>query len=215
MEARHFLRVRLGPLTCVPRRPRRAVMRAKGHAADAPRRFPLGMALAAGGACSSSHEQPQHQRRSRATSRRSCSCSGCRAPTGNVFDYTSFEPGGRLVMLEPPSADGKLTGADVGSDVRRRRHPVVRPLLRRQVGGVLGPARRQRQLPDLLDEPRRDEPQAADQGGNDYVYPIYVPGRADPLHDQPQRRERPRPDSPPRSSSRTSTSARPPPRSGP
>src|SRR3954453_7756881 len=28
---------------------------------------------------------------------------------GNVFDYTSYEPGGRLVKLEPPSANGKLT----------------------------------------------------------------------------------------------------------
>src|SRR5262245_28663724 len=28
---------------------------------------------------------------------------------GNVFDYTSYAPGGRLVKLEPPSADGTLT----------------------------------------------------------------------------------------------------------
>src|SRR5688572_12705755 len=28
---------------------------------------------------------------------------------GNVFDYTSYEPGGRLVKLEPPAANGKLT----------------------------------------------------------------------------------------------------------
>lgn len=28
---------------------------------------------------------------------------------GNVFDYTHFVPGGRLVKLEPPSPDGKLT----------------------------------------------------------------------------------------------------------
>lgn len=32
-----------------------------------------------------------------------------RNDNGNVFDYTSYVPGGRLVMLEPPSADGKLT----------------------------------------------------------------------------------------------------------
>jgi hypothetical protein len=28
---------------------------------------------------------------------------------GNVFDYTSYEPGGRIVKLEPPAANGKLT----------------------------------------------------------------------------------------------------------
>ena len=32
-----------------------------------------------------------------------------RSGTGNVFDYTSYQPGGRIVKLEPPSADGKLT----------------------------------------------------------------------------------------------------------
>src|SRR6188474_2960567 len=32
-----------------------------------------------------------------------------RQSDGNVFDYTSFEPGGRIVKLEPPAADGKLT----------------------------------------------------------------------------------------------------------
>jgi hypothetical protein len=28
---------------------------------------------------------------------------------GNVFDYTSYTPGARLVQLKPPTADGKLT----------------------------------------------------------------------------------------------------------
>ena len=32
-----------------------------------------------------------------------------RGDQGNVFDYTSYAPGARLVKLEPPSADGKLT----------------------------------------------------------------------------------------------------------
>jgi hypothetical protein len=48
-----------------------------------------------------------------------------RTDTGNVFDYTSYKPGGRLVTLTPPSADGKLqvltdgiTGADFsGADI--------------------------------------------------------------------------------------------------
>src|SRR6266700_3173969 len=31
-----------------------------------------------------------------------------RTDTGNVFDYTSYKPGGRLVTLTPPSADGQL-----------------------------------------------------------------------------------------------------------
>src|SRR5213075_2002467 len=29
--------------------------------------------------------------------------------TGNVFDYTSYEPGARLVKLEPPAPGGTLT----------------------------------------------------------------------------------------------------------
>src|SRR5450432_3324099 len=32
-----------------------------------------------------------------------------RTDAGNVFEYTSYVAGGRLVMLTPPSADGKLT----------------------------------------------------------------------------------------------------------
>ena len=32
-----------------------------------------------------------------------------RGDQGNVFDYTSYAAGGRLVMLSPPSADGTLT----------------------------------------------------------------------------------------------------------
>ena len=32
-----------------------------------------------------------------------------RGDQGNVFDYTSYAAGGRLLMLSPPSADGKLT----------------------------------------------------------------------------------------------------------
>jgi hypothetical protein len=32
-----------------------------------------------------------------------------RTDQGNVFEYTSFVPGGRLVKLEPPSANGQLT----------------------------------------------------------------------------------------------------------
>ena len=37
---------------------------------------------------------------------------------GNVFDYASYEAGGRLVKLEPPSADGTLTPV-VDLDVMR------------------------------------------------------------------------------------------------
>lgn len=33
---------------------------------------------------------------------------------GDVFQYTSFAPGGRIVKLEPPSADGKLTVLTTG-----------------------------------------------------------------------------------------------------
>src|SRR5580692_10458934 len=32
-----------------------------------------------------------------------------RTDQGNVFEYTSFVPGGRLVKLEPPSPNGQLT----------------------------------------------------------------------------------------------------------
>ena len=52
---------------------------------------------------------------------------------GNVFDYTSYEPGARLVKLEPPSADGKLHHADPRPACSPRlRHHVVGPVVRRQ-----------------------------------------------------------------------------------
>src|SRR5262245_19749678 len=31
-----------------------------------------------------------------------------RGDQGNVFDYTSYAPGGKLVRLQPPGANGKL-----------------------------------------------------------------------------------------------------------
>ena len=61
-----------------------------------------------------------------------------RTDTGNVFDYTSYVPGGRLVTLTPPSADGKLTVLTSDPMFANGGHHVVRPVVRRQVGGLLG-----------------------------------------------------------------------------
>src|SRR5215468_9247832 len=39
-----------------------------------------------------------------------------RNDVGNVFSYTSYKPGARLVQLKPPTANGKLTPVCCGQD---------------------------------------------------------------------------------------------------
>ena len=116
-----------------------------------------------------------------------------RADQGNVFDYTSFTAGGRLVKLSPPSADGKLTvlfpTADtcttLGADVSCVNSADIQSydLSFDAKSVVFSAVVRQRKLPALLDEPRRDEPHAADRGRERLRLSDLRPGRADPVHD--------------------------------
>ena len=108
---------------------------------------------------------------------------------GNVFDYANFVPGGRLSMLSPPSADGKLTvvfpnaatcaqidpddvdncvsGSDVQSyDLSFDAKSVV--------FSARLPGDGNYQIYSInLDGTNL---QQLTSGGNDFVYPVYAPG---------------------------------------
>jgi hypothetical protein len=99
-----------------------------------------------------------------------------RTDNGNVFDYTSYVPGARLVMLEPPSANGKLTvltsdskfdGADIMSyDLSFDAQSVVFSARLANAG--------QYQLFSMnLDGSNLKQ---LTDGSNDFVYPTYLPG---------------------------------------
>jgi Hydrazine synthase alpha subunit middle domain len=114
-----------------------------------------------------------------------------RTDAGNVFEYTSFVPGGRLVMLSPPAADGQLTdltalaakvhnatvtspsdmisfdGADVMSyDLSFDAKSVVFSARTADSGSY--------QIFSMnLDGTNLKQ---LSEGGNDYVYPMYLPG---------------------------------------
>lgn len=103
-----------------------------------------------------------------------------RTDTGNVFDYTSYEPGARLVTLTPPSADGKLEvltkstaglnfdSADIMSyDLSFDAKAVV-------FSAKLNSGDRFHLYSMNLDGTDLKQLTAGD---NDYVYPIYVPGQ--------------------------------------
>ncbi len=99
-----------------------------------------------------------------------------RTDTGNVFEYTSFVPGGRLVKLEPPSADGKLTV--LTSDARFDGADIMAYDLSFDAKSVVFSAR----LADAdhyqlfsMNLDGSDLKQLT-EGGNDYVYPLYLPG---------------------------------------
>jgi hypothetical protein len=108
-----------------------------------------------------------------------------RADQGNVFDYTSYAGGGRLVKLEPPSADGTLTtlfptaeacaglGLDANCvnqtdimsyDINFNADAIV---LSASVGG------RYQLFSIGIDGSNVKQ---LTEGGNDYVYPLYLPG---------------------------------------
>ncbi len=102
--------------------------------------------------------------------------------TGNVFDYTSFEPGGRIAQLEPPSPDGKLTvltsdpmwdGADFMSwdlsfDAKqiafsaRTQDSTRYHIYTMSLGGTAS-------APPTVTQ--------VTEGDNDYVFPVYLPGQ--------------------------------------
>jgi hypothetical protein len=103
-----------------------------------------------------------------------------RTDTGNVFDYTSYQPGARLVTLTPPSADGRLEvltkstaalnfdSADIMSyDLSFDAKAVV-------FSAKLDSNDRFHLYSMNLDGTDLKQLTAGD---DDYVYPIYVPGQ--------------------------------------
>ena len=130
-----------------------------------------------------------------------------RNSNGNVFDYTSFVPGARLVKLEPPSADGKLTvltadpmwsGADIMAwDLSFDAKSVV-------FSARLADSNRFQLFSMNVDG---TNPKQLTEGDFDYVYPMFLPGQKIMFMTSKNVEEGGR------RSSRTSTSGRPRPRS--
>jgi hypothetical protein len=115
-----------------------------------------------------------------------------RTDAGNVFEYTSYVPGGRLVKLEPPSADGKLTdltklAADThnatvpndpanqisfeGADVMS--YDISFDALSVVFSARLAGTDHYNIFSMNLDGTSLKQ---LTEGGNDYVYPMYLPG---------------------------------------
>jgi hypothetical protein len=96
---------------------------------------------------------------------------------GNVFDYTSFKAGGRLVKLEPPSADGKLTV--LTSDPMFANADIMAWDLSFDAKTIVLSARRQNDRTYQLFIMNVDgsNPKQITEGPDDYVYPIFVPGQ--------------------------------------
>jgi hypothetical protein len=99
-----------------------------------------------------------------------------RTDNGNVFEYTSYLPGGRLVKLEPPSADGKLTV--LTSDPMFAKADIMSYDLSFDATSVVFSAK-------LADNDHYNiftmnldgtNLKQLTEGGNDYVYPMYLPG---------------------------------------
>ena len=114
-----------------------------------------------------------------------------RTDAGNVFEYTSFVPGGRLVKLEPPSADGKLTDltklaadtfnatiADPTQQVSFDGADVMSYDLSFDALSVVFSARLANSNQYNIFSMNMDGTNLKQltEGGNDYVYPMYLPG---------------------------------------
>jgi hypothetical protein len=112
-----------------------------------------------------------------------------RTDAGNVFEYTSFVPGGRLVMLEPPSANGTLTDltalAGQIATLKDPTHPVsfegadiMSYDLSFDAKSVLFSARLADSGQYHIFSMNLDgtELKQLTEGGNDFVYPLYLPG---------------------------------------
>jgi len=114
-----------------------------------------------------------------------------RGDQGNVFDYTSYSPGGRLVMLTPPSADGKLitlfpteqTCTDLGLAADCAGAVDIQSYdINFNADGIVFSAR----VPgndkyqlfsiNVTDKGAVSNAKQLTEGGNDYVYPLYLPG---------------------------------------
>jgi hypothetical protein len=99
-----------------------------------------------------------------------------RTDAGNVFEYTSYVPGGRLVKLEPPSADGKLTV--LTSDPMFKDADVMSYDISFDAQSVVFSAKLNDGDHFNLYSMNLDgtELKQLTEGANDYVYPTYLPG---------------------------------------
>jgi hypothetical protein len=97
--------------------------------------------------------------------------------TGNVFDYTSYVPGGRLVTLTPPSADGKL--AVLTSDPMFATADIMAYDLSFDAKTVVFSARLTSDDKFQIFSINLDgsELKQLTHGTNDYIYPIFLPGQ--------------------------------------
>ncbi len=100
-----------------------------------------------------------------------------RTNTGNVFDYTSYVPGGRLVTLSPPSADGKLTV--LTSDPMFANADIMAYDLSFDAKSVVFSAKLSDGDNFNLYSMNLDGTSLLQltSGDDNYVYPIYVPGQ--------------------------------------
>ena len=96
---------------------------------------------------------------------------------GNVFDYTGYKAGARLMKLEPPSADGKLT--NLTADPMFNGADIMSWDLSFDAQMVVFSARLAKEPHYQLFTMRIDgsNPKQISEGPNDYVYPIFVPGQ--------------------------------------
>jgi hypothetical protein len=112
-----------------------------------------------------------------------------RTDAGNVFEYTSYLPGGRLVKLEPPSADGKLTDlTKLAADLHNAESPndpitfegadIMSYDLSFDALSVVFSAHLANDDHYNIFTMNLDgtELKQLTEGGNDYVYPMYLPG---------------------------------------
>jgi hypothetical protein len=99
-----------------------------------------------------------------------------RTDTGNVFDYLSYSPGGRLVKLEPPTASGTLTV--LTSDAQFANADIMSYDLSFDAKSVVFSARLSDSGHYNLFSMNLDgtDLKQLTEGENDYVYPLYLPG---------------------------------------
>jgi hypothetical protein len=112
-----------------------------------------------------------------------------RTDQGNVFEYTSFVPGGRLVMLSPPSANGQLTDlTKLAADTHNAATPsdpisfenadIMSYDLSFDAKSVVFSARTADSNQFNIFSMNMDGTNLKQltEGANDYVYPIFLPG---------------------------------------
>jgi hypothetical protein len=99
-----------------------------------------------------------------------------RTDTGNVFDYFSYAPGGRLVKLEPPTVNGKLTV--LTADPRFENADIMAYDLSFDAKAIVFSAKLNAGDHYNLYSMNLDGTnfRQLTEGGNDYVYPLYLPG---------------------------------------